>query len=336
MGFVSVNMKTSEFDYHLPPERIAQHSVEPRDSSKLLVLDRSTGDIQHRIFREIGEWLLPGDVLVMNDTKVFKARLRVGKLEVFLVRPVSGGWICLAKPGKKLKAGSVIELPEGVTLTVLEKREDGTVLVKPSLSNEELIAFADRVGEIPIPPYVKEVPNDISKYQTVVARETGSVAAPTAAFHFTPRLIEELRAKGVEFAFVTLHVGLGTFLPVKTETLEEHPMHSEFVHIPASTADVIAKAKAEGRRVIAVGTTTTRALEGAEGRACTGDINIFIMPGYRFKVIDGLITNFHLPKSTLLALVSAFAGRERILHAYEEAIKREYRFFSFGDAMLIL
>jgi S-adenosylmethionine:tRNA ribosyltransferase-isomerase len=330
-------MRTSDFDYHLPTERIAQHSVEPRDSSQLLVLHRDGTETEHRMFSDIGEYLRAGDLLVMNDTKVFKARLRAaGNLEVFLVRPVGGGWLCLAKPGKKLHVGSIVALPEGVTLTVLEKHADGTVLVKPSLADADLIAFADRVGEIPIPPYVKEVPSDISKYQTAVARETGSVAAPTAAFHFTPRLIEELRAKGVRFAFVTLHVGLGTFLPVKTETLEEHPMHAEWVSIPPETAEAIADAKASGRRVIAVGTTTTRALEGAGVRTYAGDINIFIYPGYQFKVIDGLITNFHLPKSTLLALVSAFAGRERVMHAYEDAIKREYRFFSFGDGMLIL
>ena len=341
----------SFFDYTLPPERIAQEPLEPRDSSRLLVMDRKTGEREHKIFHDIVGLLKKGDVLVMNNTKVFKARLR-GKrfekeFEVFLLRPLDGAmegsslWHALVRPGKKLHEGNFIEIA-GISPTVVEKREDGSVVLVFPISTEEVFAFADAFGEIPTPPYVKKTPQDLKIYQTVYARETGSVAAPTAGFHFTPRLLESLKGKGVQIEYVTLHVGLGTFRPVKTETLEEHEMHAEYVHLAPETAARLNAAKQEGRRVIAVGTTTVRVLEGIASlkdglpeSGFTGDINIFITPGFQFRVIDGLITNFHLPKSTLLVLVSAFSSRESILAAYEEAIKLGYRFYSFGDAVFI-
>jgi len=341
----------SDFDYDLPEERIAQSPATPRDSSRLLVLDRNTGEMKHETFRDIVNELNAGDLLVMNDTKVFKARLRgrVGKggqglaggkeFEVFLLRAISSdanssNWSALLKNAKRIKEGTIIDL-DGLFARVVEKGE--TVTLNINASMDEVLAFTDSHGEVPVPPYVEKAPEDASRYQTVYAEHVGSVAAPTAGFHFTPELIENLKAKGVDFAFVTLHVGIGTFRPMKTETLEEHQMHSEFVRITPETAAKIHAAKSSGRRVIAVGTTTVRALEGsgvpAEG--FSGDVNMFINPGFEFKVIDGLITNFHLPKSTLLVLVSAFAGREPILAAYKEAIAREYRFYSFGDAMFI-
>ncbi|MBI4598859.1 tRNA preQ1(34) S-adenosylmethionine ribosyltransferase-isomerase QueA [Candidatus Uhrbacteria bacterium] len=370
----------SLFDYDLPPERIAQHSVEPRDQSRLLILGRQTGSIRHRRFFELGEELYAGDVLVMNDTRVFKARLRGyvnGKeVEVFLLRHRENGvWEALLRPGRKAALGDVIRLDgllDSLDARVLEKYPDGTVVLDMEADLDAVLAFTEAHGEVPVPPYVEGDPQALSGYQTVYASKTGSVAAPTAGFHFTERLMEELRKKGVQFEFVTLHVGVGTFRPVKVETLEEHEMHAEFVQIDAGTASRINAAKSEGRRVIAVGTTTVRALEGAaretdsrdplssplvrgtrvpipdsspyQGearrglppRGFVGDVNLFITPGFDFRVIDGFITNFHLPKSTLLVLVSAFAGREPVLNAYREAIKEGYRFYSFGDAMLIL
>jgi len=335
----------SLFSYILPPERIAQEPIEPRDHSRLMVLDRKTGAWQHRRFFEILDELRAGDLLVLNDSKVFKARLhgRVwGKnVEVFLLRrhSVADGkqekWETLLKPGRIVTVGEQIVF-EDLVATVLEKKKDGVVWVSFDKPFEEVLAYTDAHGEVPTPPYVKSVLSDLSKYQTVYAKETGSVAAPTAGFHFTPRLLEKVKAKGAQIAFITLHVGIGTFRPVKTETLEVHEMHAEFVMIGSGTAGRIAAAKREGRRVIAVGTTTVRALEGGgieEGKL--GDVNLFITPGFEFRIIDGLITNFHLPKSTLLVLVSAFAGRESVLRAYEEAVRMGYRFFSFGDAMFI-
>lgn len=364
-------MKTDLFDYHLPEGQIAQRSVEPRDHSRLMVLDRQTGVWQHKRFLEIGEELRSGDVLVFNDTKVFRARMRgqvekdgeaVKAVEVFLLRAMEGNvWEVLIRPGRKIRVGDHILFPTYVDYfvrsqkavnilsgTVREKRDDGVMLVEFDRSSDQVIAYANAHGEIPVPPYVKELPTALEQYQTIYARQTGSVAAPTAGFHFTTRLLDELKTKGVQFEFVTLHVGLGTFRPVKTETLEEHEMHSEFVSLDAQTAQRINRAKQEGRRIIAVGTTTVRTLEGIASlppfqggmkggflRPYAGDVHLFIKPGFEFRVIDGLITNFHLPKSTLLVLVSAFAGRERILSAYEEAIRHGYRFFSFGDVMFI-
>ncbi len=335
------------FDYVLPPERIAQEPVRPRDTSRLMVLDRVTGERQHKRFFEIVDELREGDLLVMNDTKVFKARLRgrrfAKEFEVFLLRPVADAlpgaavWHALVRPGKLVHVGNNIQLADGVMATVVDKLSDGSVRLSFLMSNEEVIDFANRYGEIPVPPYVEKAPENFNDYQTVYARETGSVAAPTAGFHFTPELIEKLKGKGVQFAYVTLHVGIGTFRPVKTATLEEHEMHSEFVEVTPETAAIIHAAKREGRRVVAVGTTTVRALEGSgvPETGFVGDVNMFITPGYAFKIVDALITNFHLPKSTLLVLVSAFAGRENILAAYNEAVEKDYRFFSFGDAMFI-
>jgi len=348
-------MNTSELDYHLPKELIAQESVEPRDHSRLLVLDKKSGQITHRHFYDLVEYLKAGDLLVLNDTKVFRARLRAKveekEIELFLVRPKAGCWIALVKPRRALSIGGQIQLGEGVAMKVVALPEDGTAIMKSSVSDAKLIECANAHGEIPIPPYIKKQPERLEQYQTIFARETGSVAAPTAAFHFTPELKEKLLAKGVEFVTLTLHVGLGTFMPVKTETLSEHPMHSEWVEISDEAAKKINAAKNEGRRVIAVGTTSTRALEGVAKlkvksqklkvsqdtlEAYRGEVNLFITPGFEFKVIDGLITNFHLPKSTLLALVYAFAGTEPVRKAYDLAVQEHYRFFSFGDAMLII
>lgn len=342
-------MKTSDFDYFLPPDRIAQEPANPRDSSRLLVLDRNTGAIGHRRFFEIGESLKPGDLLVVNESKVFKARLqgtvgaplagaRVGArptpTEIFLLRPDGTCWIALAKPGRKLVVGSVVMFEDGTECRVVEKRDDGTVVVDFENSAEDVFAWADRVGEVPTPPYVQKTPADaVEKYQTFYAKHVGSVAAPTAGFHFTPELIEKLKKDGIRFATVTLHVGIGTFRPMKTERVEEHVMHAEWIDVPDETMAAIEETRRNGGRVIAVGTTTVRALESDVRHGFT---DIFITPGYRFKYIDGLITNFHLPKSTLLVLVSAFAGREYVMNAYKAAIDNDYRFYSFGEAMLIV
>src|SRR3989338_1679524 len=330
-------MKTSLFEYHLPKSRIAQRPVRPRDSSRLLVLDRKTGDIKHRVFRDIIEYLRPGDLLVMNDTKVFRARLRVkterGMIEIFLIHPERMRyWIVLARPGKKLAVGARVVLAGGLSGTVASKQSDGTIRMRFNHTSSRVIEIANRIGEVPIPPYITRTPKSLEEYQTVYARRTGSRPAPTAGFPFSPRLIRVIKPNGIRIAFVTLHVGLGTFQPVKTEKLEEYVMHAEWGEIPAATTRAVRKAK----RVIAVGTTTVRALEGLWDKPRRrGWIRLFIQPGYRFKVVDALITNFHLPRSTLLALVSAFAGRERILRAYRAAVRRAYRFYSFGDAMFI-
>ena len=330
-------MKTSLFEYHLPKSRIAQRPVRPRDSSRLLVLDRKTGDIKHRVFRDIIEYLRPGDLLVMNDTKVFRARLRGkterGMIEIFLIHPERMRyWIVLARPGKKLAVGARVVLAGGLSGTVASKQSDGTIRMRFNHTSSRVIEIANRIGEVPIPPYITRTPKSLEEYQTVYARRTGSVAAPTAGFHFTPRLIREIKRKGIRIAFVTLHVGLGTFQPVKTERLEEYVMHAEWGEIPAATTRAVRKAK----RVIAVGTTTVRALEGLWDKPRRrGWIRLFIQPGYRFKVVDALITNFHLPRSPMLARASAFAGRARILRAYRAAVRRAYRFYSFGDAMFI-
>jgi len=327
-------MKTSDFDYTLPPGRIAQSPAEPRDSSLLMILDRAAQSIEHRQFSDIGEFLRPGDLLVVNESKVFKARLIAGPIEIFLLRPDGDHWLALGKPGKKLTAGTVVTFDDGTTCTVREKRDDdGTIVVDFGKSAEDVFAWADRYGSVPTPPYVEASQKNDEAYQTTYAKTIGSVAAPTAGFHFTPDLIEKLKGQGVRFASVTLHVGLGTFRPMKTDTLEEHVMHEEWIDVPDETVRAIEKTKENGGRVIAVGTTTVRALESDTRHGFT---NIFITPGYQFKIIDGLITNFHLPKSTLLVLVSAVANREFVLRAYDEAIRNDYRFYSFGDAMLII
>ncbi|KKR98852.1 MAG: S-adenosylmethionine:tRNA ribosyltransferase-isomerase [Candidatus Magasanikbacteria bacterium GW2011_GWC2_41_17] len=339
-------MLVTDFDYHLPKELIAQKSIKPRDHSRLLVVDRLCEKIQHEHFYDLPKFLKKGDLLVFNDTKVFKARLfgkvNSKKIEIFLLRPIDKfSWQVLAKPGKKLKFDSVVKFGNGLECSLQSKDDDGVMIVKFNQPSAAVIKIANRLGHIPVPPYVETEPKRLAEYQTIYARHSGSVAAPTAGFHLTPQLFKELSKMGVKMAFVTLHVGLGTFRPVKTKKVEDHKMHSEWVNIGSATARAINRAKEDGRRVIAVGTTTARALEGAAGsfgkiKKFSGDINFFITPGFNFKIIDGLITNFHLPKSTLLMLVSAFIGdRELALQIYNQAVKLKYRFFSFGDAMLI-
>ncbi|MDQ7815202.1 MAG: tRNA preQ1(34) S-adenosylmethionine ribosyltransferase-isomerase QueA [Patescibacteria group bacterium] len=337
-------MKTSDFDYILPPDSIAQEPVRPRDSSKLLILDRQSGALEHKHFYDTIDYLRPGDLLVVNRSKVFKARLLARlptDVEVFLLHPEGDKWIALAKPGRKLKIGSIVEFADGSTCNVVGKKDDGTVILDFQKPPEEVLTLTDKIGQVPTPPYVEKKVSDASDYQTIYAKEIGSVAAPTAGFHFTPELMEKLKSQGVKFAEVILHVGLGTFRPMKTDTLEEHVMHEEWLDIPVETSEAIKATKQNNGRVIAVGTTTVRALESGITHGFT---KLFITPGYRFKTIDGLITNFHLPKSTLIVLVSSFVGehkndpdwgRQTVLRAYSEAISKGYRFYSFGDAMLI-
>ncbi|TCK03971.1 tRNA preQ1(34) S-adenosylmethionine ribosyltransferase-isomerase QueA [Phorcysia thermohydrogeniphila] len=343
-------MKVSDFDYELPKELIAKFPVEPRDSARLMVLHRDSGKLEHRIFRDIVEYLKEGDVLVLNDTKVIPARLfgrleTGGKVELLLVRqPLPNLWEVMAKPARKLKEGKRIIFDEELEGIVKGYAGEGRRLVEFKVKgNKDFMEKLEKVGHIPLPPYIEreERPEDREKYQTVFAQKPGAVAAPTAGLHFTEELLEKLRDKGVIIKTVTLHVGPGTFKPVKVENVEEHQMDYETYNVPEETAKEVNRAKDEGRRVIAVGTTVVRTLESAadeSGRVKSGEgsTNLFIYPGYRFKVIDALITNFHLPRSTLLMLVSAFAGRERILNAYREAVKEGYRFYSYGDAMLIL
>ncbi|PXV95390.1 S-adenosylmethionine:tRNA ribosyltransferase-isomerase [Lachnotalea glycerini] len=340
-------MKLEDFNFDLPQELIAQDPIEDRSSSRLLVLDKKTGEIQHHIFKEIINYLEEGDCLVINDTKVIPARLigsRVGteaKIEVLLLkRKKEDIWETLVKPGKKAKVGTRISFGGGLLIgEVIEIVEEGNRLVKFEYNGifEEIL---DQLGQMPLPPYITHELKDKNRYQTVYAKHEGSAAAPTAGLHFTNELLERIQEKGVNIARVTLHVGLGTFRPVKVENILEHHMHSEFFCIEEEEAFKINNAKKNGKRVISVGTTSCRTLESAADdsgmvRAASGWTEIFIYPGYQFKVIDGLITNFHLPESTLLMLVSALAGKENILNAYETAIKERYRFFSFGDAMFI-
>lgn len=340
-------MKKEDFYFELPQELIAQDPLEDRSGSRLLVLDKESGEIEHRTFRDIKEYLEPGDCLVINDTKVIPARLigsKVGtnaKIEILLLkRKENDIWETLVKPGKKAKPGTKISFGEGLLIgEVLDVVDEGNRLIQFSYEGifEEIL---DQLGQMPLPPYITHQLEDKNRYQTVYAKHSGSAAAPTAGLHFTPELLEEIKESGVEIAHVTLHVGLGTFRPVKVENIQEHHMHSEFYRIEASEAEKINRAKREGHRVICVGTTSCRTVESAakpDGTLseCSGWTEIFIYPGFRFKVLDCLLTNFHLPESTLIMLVSALAGREHVLHAYEEAVKERYRFFSFGDAMLI-
>ncbi|MGQ9568485.1 MAG: tRNA preQ1(34) S-adenosylmethionine ribosyltransferase-isomerase QueA [Anaerolineae bacterium] len=349
-------MKTALFDYELPKELIAQKPVEPRDASRLMVVDRRTGEIAHRHFREIGEYLRTGDLLVFNETRVIPARLlghkvpTGGRVELLLLkRRDERTWEALVG-GKRVRPGTRLRFADGGDLTldaeVVEETGESGRVVRFERPVEPLL---DRLGLIPLPPYVHEPLEDPERYQTVYARVTGSVAAPTAGLHFTPDLLLRLREMGVQFAFLTLDIGLDTFRPVTEEEVEDHPMHTEFCRLPPETAQAVNQAHLEGRRVIAVGTTAVRVLESAaqacsEEDACPfarvtafeGPTDLFIYPGYRFRVVDALITNFHLPRSTLLMLVSAFAGRDLILRAYRQAVEMRYRFFSFGDAMLIL
>ena len=340
-------MKTSDFYYDLPKELIAQDPLEDRSSSRLLVLHRKSGRVEHRVFTDIVEYLKPGDCLVRNNTKVIPARLygtRVdtgATIELLLLKRMENDvWETLVKPGKKARQGAVISFGDGIlTGEIIDVKEDGNRLIQFRYEGifEEIL---DQLGQMPLPPYITHQLKDKNRYQTVYAKHTGSAAAPTAGLHFTPELLQQIRDMGIDIAEVTLHVGLGTFRPVKVDTIEEHHMHSEFYRIEQSEADKINRAKANGHRVIAVGTTSTRTLESAaeeDGtlREKSGWTDIFIYPGYKFKVIDALITNFHLPQSTLVMLVSALAGREHILAAYKKAVEEKYRFFSFGDAMLI-
>lgn len=340
-------MTINEFDYDLPQELIAQTPLENRDHSRLLVLNRNNGEIEHRHFYDIVDLLRPNDLLVVNDSKVIPARIfgtragTGGVVEVLLLKALEENvWEVLVKPGKKARVGQVLEFSEGMTGTVLDLLEDGKRKIRFEHQASTIYEVLDRIGKMPLPPYITEQLKDQGRYQTVYARELGSAAAPTAGLHFTEEIMDRIREKGVKIAPVTLHVGLGTFRPVKETEITKHIMHSEYFSVPQSTIELVQETKKNGGRVISVGTTATRTLESAFDKELncvrtSGDTDIFIYPGYEFKVIDGLITNFHLPKSTLLMLVSALAGRENILNAYHTAVKERYRFFSFGDAMFI-
>ncbi len=342
------DLKTSDFDYDLPESFIAQTPLEPRDSSRLLVLHRDTGQIEHRVFREIGAYLRPNDVLVLNRTRVIPARIYArketgGRVELLLLRRRDElTWDALVG-GKGLSAGKKMQVENGPRAEVLQVLNGSERLVR---FEQPIEPFFPKVGNVPLPPYIHEKLADPERYQTVYAREPGSAAAPTAGLHFTPRLLDELQAQGVTLAYVTLHVGLDTFAPVTEERPEEHKIHTEWCELPAETADLINSARSKGGRVIAVGTTSVRTLESAARQSFrygsmtvqpySGPTDLFILPGFEFRLVDAMITNFHLPKSTLLMLVSAFAGREQILRTYEVAKQEGYRFYSFGDAMLML
>ncbi len=342
-------MKTSDFDYHLPPEFIAQTPIEPRDHSRLMVVSRGDGLMEHRRFLELVDFLHEGDVLVFNDSRVIPARLlgrkagTGGKVELLLLRQLDSGlWESLVRPGRRVAVGTGIEVTfddgsfGGVYGEIVERRERGIRVIR--FSDEDAL---EEIGQVPLPPYIHSPIKDPERYQTVYSRVKGSVAAPTAGLHFTPELLRSLVEKGVQFAFITLHVGLDTFLPVRVEDPREHPMHKEYCEVREEAAQELSRAEAEGRRIICVGTTVVRALEQAaiQGngvKAFRGWTDILILPGHRFRSVDALITNFHLPRSTLLMLVSAFSGKEFIHRAYSEAKRQGYRFYSFGDAMLIL
>ncbi|MDR0531946.1 MAG: tRNA preQ1(34) S-adenosylmethionine ribosyltransferase-isomerase QueA [Oscillospiraceae bacterium] len=339
-------MNTSDFYYALPPERIAQTPAEPRDSARMMVLRRGGGEILHDVFRNIGHYLKPGDALILNDTKVLPARLHATKegtgarVEFLLLRPLEQNlWECLAGPGKKAKPGDRFVFGQRMRGVVMEALPNGNRTVQFFCEGSFYEAL-DEIGEMPLPHYITQPLDDATKYQTVYARENGSAAAPTAGLHFTPELLERLRGQGVLVGFVTLHVGLGTFRPVKARRIEDHEMHSEHYSVPEATAALINATRARGGRVISVGTTCCRTLEAVmrdHGTmlACEGWTDIFIYPGYPFRCVDALLTNFHLPESTLIMLVSAFYGREKTLAAYETAVREGYRFYSFGDCMLV-
>ena len=338
-------MLVTDFDYELPKERIAQHPMEPRDHSRLLVVDKNTGELEHKHFYDLVDYLRPGDLLVFNDTRVIPARLHGFKdtgahVEVFLLtRKDATDWEVLVKPGKKLQVGAKIKFSEELSAEIIATTDFGGRIARFHYEGifEEIL---DRLGETPLPPYITAPLEDKERYQTVYSRERGSAAAPTAGLHFTKEMLQKIKELGCEEVFVTLHVGLGTFRPVSAETIEEHQMHSEFYSVSPEAAAAINKAKAEGRRIIAVGTTSVRTLEsaGASGQLQAGGnwTKIFIYPGYEFKFVDALVTNFHLPQSTLLMLVSALSTREIMLNTYKVAVEEEYRFFSFGDAMFIV
>ena len=340
-------MKTSDFNYNLPQELIAQTPVEPRDSSRLLLLNRESGEIEHKHFYDILDYLNEGDLIVANDSRVLPARIfgikkQTGaRVEFLLLNQVENNrWETLCKPGKKAREGAEFVFGDGIMKArIIEVKEDGNRVVEFE-SEDNFYTALDKIGQMPLPPYITEELQDRERYQTVYSNEIGSAAAPTAGLHFTNELMDKIKAKGVNIAYVTLHVGLGTFRPVKVDDVKNHKMHSEHYEIPKATCDLIKKAKENGKRVIAVGTTSCRTLESVASfygkiKPCEGFTDIFIYPGYEFKVLDGLITNFHLPESTLIMLVSAFAGYDNVMKAYETAVDEEYRFFSFGDAMFI-
>ena len=343
-----IGLSTADYYFDLPQELIAQDPMEKRDECRLLVMDKETGNVEHHVFNEVINYLQPGDCLVLNNTKVIPARLLGVKEEtgaaveiLLLKRKEADVWETLVKPGKKLRPGAKVSFGDGILKAeIMDIVDEGNRLVKFYYDGiwEEVL---DRLGEMPLPPYITHKLQDKNMYQTVYAKYEGSAAAPTAGLHFTDELLEKIREKGVDIAFVTLHVGLGTFRPVKVTNVKEHHMHTEWYQVTQEAADKINKAKESGHRVICVGTTSCRTIESAAGEdgtlsATSGDTSIFIYPGYKFKLMDGLITNFHLPESTLVMLVSAFAGREHVLNAYETAIKEKYRFFSFGDACLFI
>ncbi|WP_035789306.1 tRNA preQ1(34) S-adenosylmethionine ribosyltransferase-isomerase QueA [Butyrivibrio sp. XBB1001] len=345
---VEIGLSTADYYFDLPKELIAQDPMEKRDECKLLVMDKNSGKVEHHVFNEVINYLEPGDCLVLNNTKVIPARLLGVKEEtgaaveiLLLKRKESDVWETLVKPGKKLRPGARVSFGDGILKAeIMDIVDEGNRLVKFYYDGiwEEVL---DKLGEMPLPPYITHKLQDKNMYQTVYAKFEGSAAAPTAGLHFTDDLLEKIREKGVDLAFVTLHVGLGTFRPVKVTNVKEHHMHTEWYQVTQEAADKIMKAKESGHRVICVGTTSCRTIESAASedgtiKASSGDTSIFIYPGYKFKLMDGLITNFHLPESTLVMLVSAFAGREHVLGAYEEAIKERYRFFSFGDACLFI
>ena len=341
-------MKTSDFYYDLPKELIAQTPVEPRDSSRLLVLNGQNGETEHKHFYDIIDYLDEGDLLVCNDSRVLPARIYGNKeptgarVEFLLLKQISGNrWETLCKPGKKAKEGARFSFGDGLLYaTVTEVKDDGNRVVDFEC-DENFFSTLDKIGQMPLPPYITEELKDRERYQTVYSHELGSAAAPTAGLHFTTELMDKIKAKGVNIAYVTLHVGLGTFRPVKVDDVTKHKMHSEHYEVPEETAELIKKTKQSGKRVIAVGTTSCRTLESVAAEhgevvPCEGFTEIFIYPGFEFKVLDVLITNFHLPESTLIMLVSAFAGYDNIMNAYKTAVEERYRFFSFGDAMAIL
>ncbi len=339
-------MKTSDFYYDLPEELIAQTPLERRDGSRLLHLNKKTGEIEHRHFYDLPEYLCEGDCLVLNDSRVLPARLighreTGGVVEVLLLRDKGEGvWECLTRPGRKTQPGTKLSFGEGaLTATVVDAVEDGNKLIKFHYEGI-FLEVLERLGKMPLPPYIKTELEDQERYQTVYSRELGSAAAPTAGLHFTPELLQKIADKGVRICYLTLHVGLGTFRPVKAENIEEHEMHSEYCIVPEETAKIVTETKKTGGRIVCVGTTSCRTIESFANDDGTLDpksgwTDIFIYPGYKFKCMDALVTNFHLPESTLIMLVSAFAGRDHILAAYNEAVREKYRFFSFGDAMLI-
>lgn len=339
-------MKTEDFDFELPPSLIAQTPLEKRDTSKLLILNRKTGEITHKVFTDIIDYLNPKDILVINDTKVLPARLYGKKeetgavIEILMLKECQkDNWECLVKPAKRVHVGTIVTFSPKLQAKCVAVKEEG-IRVFELMYDGILYEILEQLGEMPLPPYIHEKLEQKDRYQTIYAKQQGSAAAPTAGLHFTESLLEKIKQKGITIVPITLHVGLGTFRPVSVEDIQKHKMHSEFYHMEAPTAQILNQAKQEKRRIISVGTTTTRTLETILNtygtfKECSGWTDIFIYPGYEFKAIDGLITNFHLPKSTLLMLVSAFSKKEYILNAYREAVLHEYRFFSFGDSMFI-